>query len=73
MQDVLPDFDMEYSVTSRSVMSLSCCSPSCAQSGVLTIKLGPKGTYVINKQTPNRQMWLSSPLRHADIAEFLPR
>lgn len=31
------------------------------QSGVLTIKLGKHGTYVINKQTPNRQIWLSSP------------
>ncbi|KAL2092072.1 hypothetical protein ACEWY4_011870 [Coilia grayii] len=31
-------------------------------SGVLTIKLGgDHGTYVINKQTPNRQIWLSSP------------
>ncbi|XP_034451758.1 frataxin, mitochondrial isoform X1 [Hippoglossus hippoglossus] len=31
-------------------------------SGVLTVKLGgDHGTYVINKQTPNRQIWLSSP------------
>eukprot|EP00127_Corallochytrium_limacisporum_P006681 Clim_evm60s232 gene=Clim_evmTU60s232 len=31
-------------------------------SGVLTMILGDdKGTYVINKQTPNRQIWLSSP------------
>jgi len=31
-------------------------------SGVLNIKLGPKyGTYVLNKQTPNLQLWLSSP------------
>lgn len=30
--------------------------------GVLTVKLGSHGTYVINKQTPNRQIWLSSPL-----------
>ncbi|XP_041956968.1 frataxin, mitochondrial [Alosa sapidissima] len=31
-------------------------------SGVLTIKIGgDHGTYVINKQTPNRQIWLSSP------------
>ncbi|KAF7250436.1 Frataxin, mitochondrial [Varanus komodoensis] len=31
-------------------------------SGVLTVKLGVnKGTYVINKQTPNKQIWLSSP------------
>ncbi|XP_067839619.1 frataxin, mitochondrial [Heptranchias perlo] len=32
-------------------------------SGVLTIKMGEDlGTYVINKQTPNRQIWLSSPI-----------
>uniref|UniRef100_A0A1I8FV59 ferroxidase n=1 Tax=Macrostomum lignano TaxID=282301 RepID=A0A1I8FV59_9PLAT len=30
-------------------------------SGVLTLSLGEHGTYVINKQTPNRQIWLSSP------------
>ncbi|XP_017419279.1 frataxin, mitochondrial isoform X2 [Vigna angularis] len=29
---------------------------------VLTVKLGDCGTYVLNKQTPNRQLWLSSPL-----------
>ncbi|KIM48431.1 hypothetical protein M413DRAFT_440163 [Hebeloma cylindrosporum] len=30
--------------------------------GVLTLKLGSHGTYVINKQPPNKQIWLSSPL-----------
>ncbi|KAF7294434.1 Frataxin, mitochondrial [Mycena kentingensis (nom. inval.)] len=30
-------------------------------SGVLTLQLGEKGTYVINKQPPNKQIWLSSP------------
>ncbi|KAJ8414956.1 hypothetical protein AAFF_G00024790 [Aldrovandia affinis] len=31
-------------------------------SGVLTVTVGgTHGTYVINKQTPNRQIWLSSP------------
>ncbi|EFA75218.1 frataxin [Heterostelium album PN500] len=30
--------------------------------GVLTINLGKNGTYVINKQTPNRQIWWSSPI-----------
>ncbi|XP_061672958.1 frataxin, mitochondrial isoform X4 [Syngnathoides biaculeatus] len=31
-------------------------------SGVLTIKVGgDHGTYVINKQTPNKQIWLASP------------
>jgi len=30
--------------------------------GVLTVQLGePYGTYVINRQTPNKQIWLSSP------------
>ncbi|XP_062111440.1 frataxin, mitochondrial isoform X2 [Humulus lupulus] len=30
---------------------------------VLTLKLGDLGTYVLNKQTPNRQIWMSSPVR----------
>ena len=31
-------------------------------SGVLTLKIAGTGTWVINKQVPNRQLWLSSPL-----------
>lgn len=43
--------------------SSSFCSP---QSGVLTVNVGgDHGTYVINKQTPNKQIWLSSPTRQA--------
>lgn len=34
---------------------------SCSM-GVLTAQLGARGTYVINKQGPNRQLWWSSPL-----------
>ena len=30
--------------------------------GVLNIILPKKGTWVINKQTPNRQLWWSSPI-----------
>lgn len=31
--------------------------------GVLTINLGQKhGIYVVNKQTPNKQVWMSSPI-----------
>jgi frataxin len=30
--------------------------------GVLTIKLGEKGTFVLNKQGPNQQIWWSSPV-----------
>lgn len=29
--------------------------------GVLTIHVNPLGVYVANTQTPNRQIWLSSP------------
>lgn len=32
------------------------------KSGVMTITVANKGTYVINKQPPNKQIWLSSPL-----------
>lgn len=30
---------------------------------MLTLDLGSHGKYVINKQPPNKQIWLSSPLR----------
>ncbi|CAK7909445.1 frataxin homolog, mitochondrial [[Candida] anglica] len=30
--------------------------------GVMTLALPPHGTYVINKQPPNKQIWLSSPI-----------
>lgn len=33
-----------------------------AWQGVLTLNLGSHGTYVINKQSPNKQIWMSSPL-----------
>lgn len=33
------------------------------KSGVLSINMGPKGSYVINKQSPNKQIWWSSPIR----------
>ncbi|KAI1767014.1 Frataxin-like domain-containing protein [Hypoxylon sp. FL1150] len=31
-------------------------------SGVMTVKIPERGTYVINKQPPNKQIWLSSPV-----------
>lgn len=31
------------------------------QSGVMNVNLGSFGTYVINKQPPTQQIWLSSP------------
>ena len=32
------------------------------QAGVLTVGHPKKGTYVLNKQPPNKQIWLSSPI-----------
>ena len=32
--------------------------------GVLTLRLGPHGIYVVNKQPPNQEIWLSSPVRY---------
>ena len=36
--------------------------PRPLQQGVLTVNFGPHGTYVINKQAPNHQLWWSSPI-----------
>lgn len=33
-----------------------------AQAGVLNITVPAVGTYVLNKQPPNKQIWLSSPI-----------
>ncbi|XP_043209774.1 frataxin, mitochondrial-like isoform X3 [Amphibalanus amphitrite] len=39
--------------------------------GVLTVKLGEAGTYVINKQSPNQQIWLSSPVSGPKRYDFV--
>lgn len=42
------------------------------QNGVLTVAFGqPYGTYVINRQTPNRQIWLSSPVSGPKRYDFV--
>ena len=41
--------------------SLLLTSLVVEQAGVLTIT-HPQGTYVLNKQPPNKQIWLSSPV-----------
>ena len=41
-------------------------------SGVLTLGLPPHGTWVLNKQTPNRQIWWSSPLSGPRRYEYDP-
>jgi frataxin-like iron-binding protein CyaY len=37
--------------------------------GVLTLKTD-KGTFVINKQPPNRQIWLSSPISYLLLTKW---
>ena len=32
------------------------------QDGVINVKIEGKGQWVMNKQTPSRQLWLSSPI-----------
>ncbi|KAL1898668.1 Mitochondrial matrix iron chaperone [Ceratocystis pirilliformis] len=39
--------------------------------GVLTIKFARVGTYVINKQPPNKQIWLSSPISGPKRYDFV--
>ncbi|KAF4605438.1 Mitochondrial chaperone Frataxin [Pleurotus pulmonarius] len=41
-------------------------------SGVLTLSLGDNGTYVINKQPPNKQIWLSSPFSGPKRYDYSP-
>jgi hypothetical protein len=72
-------FDIDYGVGSNSQWSIACLTiiylsyigllmhpsfPLTFQNQVLTLRLGDLGTYVVNKQAPNRQIWLSSPVRY---------
>ena len=43
---------------------LPCSTRSCFgwQGDVLNVSIGSLGTFVINKQSPNKQLWLSSPV-----------
>ena len=62
------NWEIEYSV--RVSMALQkarelikhLCSGDVSQSGVLNLTLPPYGTYVLNKQPPNLQIWMSSPV-----------
>ncbi|POY75863.1 hypothetical protein BMF94_0945 [Rhodotorula taiwanensis] len=53
-------YDVEYS--GRNVRLTRYKPSMCGKSGVLTVRLGDNGTYVLNKQPPNKQIWLSSPI-----------
>jgi frataxin len=64
IQDEREDVDVEFSVRPYTSLNLHPTFPLTRthQAGVLTLSLGADiGTYVINKQPPNKQIWLSSP------------
>ena len=41
-----------------------------SQDGVLNVIIGSHGTFVLNKQAPNMQIWLSSPVSGPPRYEF---
>jgi frataxin len=49
-------------LTAAAAAAAAAASGCRMQQGVLTVRLGEHGSYVINKQAPNRQIWLSSPV-----------
>jgi frataxin-like iron-binding protein CyaY len=79
LEDSLDDFEVDlsvsvsdyrfyFSVSFYSFLTVNCIfdSSECSQQGVLNISLTSKNvSWVINKQTPNRQLWWSSPIRSA--------
>ena len=53
---------MRYDNTDHSRCNVHEHVVTIEQAGVLSITLPPAGTYIINKQPPNKQIWLSSPV-----------
>ncbi|RLM00836.1 hypothetical protein CFD26_108761 [Aspergillus turcosus] len=66
------DIEAEYSVRIPGLRSSSCvflflskathAALMICKAGVMNISLPGVGTYVLNKQPPNKQIWLSSPI-----------
>lgn len=55
----------------ENAQNLTSCDVTYGD-GVLTIKFGNEyGTYVINRQTPNKQIWLSSPTSGPKRYDFI--
>jgi len=46
----------------RLCFSLLADKSRHTQAGVLSLTYPPNGTYILNKQPPNKQIWLSSPI-----------
>lgn len=56
IEEVLEEFGIEFEISYAS--------------GVLTLNLPERGTWVINKQTPTQQLWWSSPISGPKRFEF---
>ncbi|CAG8712546.1 14775_t:CDS:2 [Acaulospora morrowiae] len=63
------DYDVEYSYFFNMISDYI----NDNQAGVLTLKCGVSGTYVINKQPPNKQIWLSSPISGPKRYDYDPQ
>lgn len=61
IQDVVEEYLEEHYVSSGAEKEEDIPEVNYA-SGVLTMYLPPHGSWVINKQTPNEQLWWSSPI-----------
>mmetsp|Transcript_20044 Transcript_20044/g.43450 ORF Transcript_20044/g.43450 Transcript_20044/m.43450 type:complete len:221 (-) Transcript_20044:143-805(-) len=61
IQDVVEEYLEEHYVSDGSEKDEDIAEVNYA-SGVLTMYLPPHGSWVINKQTPNQQIWWSSPI-----------
>lgn len=71
----LRNADITFSVSdNHKLKALETIEYNCTlQDGVLTIQFGSgHGTYVINRQSPNRQIWLSSPTTGPKRYDFVP-
>lgn len=62
LQESKEDLELDYSVSSPSQSKFIASIANMTQAGVLNIVFPPQGTYVLNKQPPNKQIWLSSPI-----------
>ena len=60
--ETLEDIQDAIDVLLEDVLQQNNDGEATFASGVLTVRFPPHGTWVLNKQTPNRQIWWSSPL-----------
>eukprot|EP01038_Epipyxis_sp_PR26KG_P009203 gene9203-12413_t len=70
--DISLEYIMDYLSDLENELSDKCDDVDIMYSqGVLTISLKPFGIWVLNKQSPNRQLWWSSPISGPRRYEFV--